>query len=120
MPVARVSFEEDARLAQLEEERTATAQAYAAMPDTVKLDLGIAKIDIPNAAKPATKQKLDNLDAALVKARNAYPAALASAMYKQWVETPSFYRCLANPVWDYCLSQEVLAAYLSKSAALVK
>lgn len=119
MPVARASFEEDARLAQLEEDRTATAQAYAAMPDKVKVDTPVVKLEIPNLAKVSMQRKLDNLDKTLATARAAHPAALASAMYKQWVETPSFYRCLANPVWDYCLSQEALAVYRSKIAVLV-
>jgi hypothetical protein len=101
-------------------DRAATAAAYAAQPDNiVYAAFGNVKF-VPNPKKVGAKKRLDGLDASLESATAAYADALAQAIYKQWIETPSYYRCVENPVWEYCLSQAALASYKARIAASVQ
>ncbi len=122
MPVLKGSFTEDVKLRQLLLDRDATAASFAAMPDNVFLDLPKpfgGKIALPNVEKGKVKQKLEGLEVALQKAQAGYLAAVASAVQAQWIDTPSFHRCLEKPVWDYCLSNATLASYGDKIRALL-
>lgn len=121
MPVAKGSFAEDLQLAQLENRATAARAALASTPDTITFQLPppFSKITIPNPQKPARAQELTDAEAALANARSSYSVSLATAVYKQWIELPSYYRCLDESTSDYCLSQAQLAAYKADIAARI-
>jgi hypothetical protein len=121
LPVRINSFAEDTQLRQLDSDRVSTKAAYTAAPSRIRIDLPFGtRVDLPNPEKYKLKQRLDGLDKAIEAAEAAYPAALANAMYKQWIEFPSYSRCISNPVWDYCLPQNKLADYRKRIAVSIE
>ena len=122
MPVLHDSFAEDAQLHQLSDDQISTSTAFDNAPNIIYLKVPFQPngLPMPNPAKAQLKAKLDGLNAALATANAAYPAALTEAMYKQWIATPSYYRCIENVVSDHCLSEASLAIYKAEIAQLIQ
>jgi hypothetical protein len=119
MPVTKSSFAEDIQLAQIDARVASASAALAATPNTKTVRILGNRIDLPNPNKALRAKELKDAQVALSKARSAYASSLANAMYKQWIEMPSYYRCLDDSIGDYCLSQAQLAAYKVDIAARV-
>ena len=120
MPIRVKSFAEDIQMRQLSADKSAAEAAYTTAPEYIYLHLLGVSVELPNPEKIELKKRLDGLAANLNATAAAYPAALANAMYKQWIESISFNRCITDPIWDYCLSNQDLAFYKNRIIALVE
>lgn len=136
LPVQVDSFAEDTRLRRLRSKRARAMKEIA----SVMVDLGYkaTDVDIPAKVKEATTRAATNkpvtdftkikravaerqkIDKALAKAESEYPAALQLAIFEQWIEDASNFRCEFDVLDDACLSAADKQSYNTKIGTLVR